>query len=30
MLLVYPKEEQDDLSERQRRILRKIVEDEYP
>ncbi len=30
MLLVYPKDEQDDLSERQRRILRKIVEDEYP
>lgn len=30
MLLVYPKNEQDDLSERQRRALRKIVEDEYP
>ena len=30
MLFVYPKGEQDDLSERQRRILRKIVEDEYP
>lgn len=30
MLLVYPKDEQDDLSERQRRILSKIVEDEYP
>jgi hypothetical protein len=30
MLCVYPKGEQDDLTERQRRMLRRIVEDEYP
>jgi hypothetical protein len=30
MLLVYPKGEQDDLTERQRKALKKIVEDEYP
>ena len=30
MLLVYPKNEQDDLSPGQLRILRKIVREEYP
>jgi hypothetical protein len=29
MLLIYSKSERDDLSPEQRRILRKIVEDEY-
>lgn len=30
MLLIYAKSESDDLSPDQRRILRKLVEDEYP
>jgi hypothetical protein len=30
MLLVYPKGEQENLTERQRRALKKIIEDEYP
>lgn len=30
MLLAYPKNEQDDLTPRQRTALRKIIESEYP
>ena len=30
MLLMYPKSERDDLSPAQLKVLRKIVEDEYP
>jgi hypothetical protein len=30
MLLAYPKNEQDDLTPRQRPALRKIIESEYP
>ena len=30
MLLAYPKSQQDDLTPRQRAILRKIIETEYP
>ena len=30
MLLAYPKSEQDDLSPRQRMLLRRVVETEYP
>jgi mRNA-degrading endonuclease RelE of RelBE toxin-antitoxin system len=30
MLLAYPKNEQDDLTPRQRAALRKIIEPEYP
>jgi hypothetical protein len=30
MLLVYPKSEQDDLTPTQLKVLRKIVEEEYP
>jgi mRNA-degrading endonuclease RelE of RelBE toxin-antitoxin system len=30
MLLAYPKNEQDDLTPRQRAALRKVIESEYP
>ncbi len=30
MLLLYPKSERDDLSPEQLKILRKIVDEEYP
>ncbi len=30
MLLIYPKSEQDDLTPAQLKVLRQIVEDEYP
>jgi len=30
MLFIYPKNEQEDLTQEQLRILRQIVEDEYP
>lgn len=30
MLLIYPKNEQDELSSRQVKVLRKIIEEEYP
>jgi hypothetical protein len=30
MLLIYPKSEQDDLTPLQIRILKKVVEKEYP
>lgn len=30
MLFIYPKNEQDDLSREQVRVLRKIIEEEYP
>jgi hypothetical protein len=30
LLLMYPKSERDDLSSEQRKVLRRIVEEEYP